>query len=96
MMNTPATRTNARNYSTQDIMDAIVAGAVPFSRRVCKRRIRRSTPKAGKVRMGRCKCGHCEGCIEEARWERIFNEKFASPDYYGPRIQANWSTLARK
>ena len=95
-MNTLAIHGRLQNYSTQDIIDAIAASAVPASRRVWKRSSRRSTPKLRNSRMGRCKCGHCESCIDDARWERIFNEKFASPEYYGPRIQENWSTLARK
>lgn len=34
----------------------------------------------GKVR--RCQCGVCRKCVENARWDRIFNEKFADPEYY--------------
>ena len=30
----------------------------------------------------RCECGRCAPCIENARWERIFQEKFADPNYY--------------
>jgi hypothetical protein len=30
-----------------------------------------------------CKCGKCKWCPENARWARIFNEKFANPAYYG-------------
>ena len=30
-----------------------------------------------------CKCGQCRDCIEDARWDRIFAEKFADPNYYG-------------
>jgi len=30
----------------------------------------------------RCKCGLCGPCRDNARWDRIFNEKFADPDYY--------------
>jgi hypothetical protein len=33
----------------------------------------------------RCRCGVCTRCLEEARWERIFNERFADPDYYKAR-----------
>jgi hypothetical protein len=33
----------------------------------------------------RCRCGVCSRCLEEARWERIFKERFADPDYYGAR-----------
>jgi hypothetical protein len=31
---------------------------------------------------GRCKCGHCRQCLDDARWERIFAEKFLDPNYY--------------
>jgi len=30
----------------------------------------------------RCQCGVCPFCQENARWDRIFREKFADPDYY--------------
>ena len=36
-------------------------------------------------RVKRCRCGACPRCLEEARWERIFNERFADPDYYKSR-----------
>jgi hypothetical protein len=29
-----------------------------------------------------CQCGVCPFCLENARWDRIFQEKFADPDYY--------------
>jgi hypothetical protein len=29
-----------------------------------------------------CKCGRCHDCSDNARWERIFNDKFADPNYY--------------
>ena len=36
----------------------------------------------------RCRCGVCKGCLDNARWERIFAEKFADPTYYsGPVIR---------
>ncbi|HEX3747667.1 MAG TPA: hypothetical protein VHW09_27215 [Bryobacteraceae bacterium] len=31
----------------------------------------------------RCECGTCGTCRDNARWERIFTEKFADPAYYG-------------
>ena len=37
---------------------------------------------ASKGRPVRCKCGKCEQCLEDARWERIFTEKFADQNYY--------------
>ncbi len=30
----------------------------------------------------RCQCGVCTFCLENARWEKIFKEKFADPNYY--------------
>jgi hypothetical protein len=33
----------------------------------------------------RCRCGRCWQCLDNARWERIFAEKFADPDYYTRR-----------
>ena len=30
----------------------------------------------------RCQCGACATCLDNARWERIFAEKFEDPDYY--------------
>jgi hypothetical protein len=41
-----------------------------------------------------CKCGECKWCVENARWERIFNEKFCDPTYYGPLQVRRNSTLA--
>lgn len=29
-----------------------------------------------------CSCGGCKRCLENAHWERIFQEKFADPNYY--------------
>jgi len=34
------------------------------------------------ARSRRCTCGACVGCKDNARWERIFHEKFADPTYY--------------
>jgi hypothetical protein len=30
----------------------------------------------------RCTCGECVRCQDNAKWERVFEEKFADPDYY--------------
>jgi hypothetical protein len=42
---------------------------------------------------GRCRCGQCRQCLDNARWERIFNEKFADPYYYDPRPVRHASSL---
>jgi hypothetical protein len=42
----------------------------------------------------RCRCGSCPTCQDGARWERIFQEKFADPDYYTRRLQRHGSSLS--
>ena len=41
--------------------------------------------RAAQRRRPRCRCGHCRQCLDDARWNRIFAEKFADPDYYTRR-----------
>ena len=43
---------------------------------------------------GRCPCGVCPKCLEDARWERIFQEKFADPDYYSVQRVSRGSSLS--
>jgi hypothetical protein len=42
----------------------------------------------------RCSCGSCSSCLDDARWERIFREKFADPEYYTRRAVSPGSSLA--
>jgi hypothetical protein len=44
-------------------------------------------------RTPRCRCGRCRQCADDARWERIFVEKFADPDYYTRRHVPSSSPL---
>ena len=44
-------------------------------------------------RRPRCKCGTCTMCLDNARWEAIFNAKFADPDYYKSRPTRSASSL---
>lgn len=41
---------------------------------------------------GRCQCGQCRTCLENARWERIFQEKFANSDYYHSDIRIRYAS----
>jgi hypothetical protein len=45
-------------------------------------------------RSRQCKCGTCRLCRENARWERIFQAKFADPSYYQERPPRHGSSLA--
>jgi len=44
-------------------------------------------------RQRRCECGECRACAENARWERIFVEKFADPNYYSALALRSGSPL---
>jgi hypothetical protein len=56
---------------------------------------RRSTPgPAPIVRQRPCCCGRCKACADNARWERVFNEKFADVEYYSGLRLAQRSPLA--
>ena len=48
---------------------------------------------ASRDRKLRCKCGHCRQCLDDARWERIFAEKFADPEYYNRSVMRMASPL---
>jgi hypothetical protein len=41
-----------------------------------------------------CECGQCKWCKDNARWNRIFNEKFADPAYYTQNAVRHDSSLA--
>ena len=53
-----------------------------------------SQPHPAKSRRasGRCRCGQCRTCQENARWERIFQEKFANSDYYHHDIRVRYAS----
>jgi hypothetical protein len=51
----------------------------------------KDVPLPKRLRRQRCTCGACQPCLENARWERIFNEKFADHSYYrnrGPQFSS--------
>lgn len=59
-----------------DVVKALIESSLPP-------RIAVEAPKTLRRAMApRCQCGQCAPCRENARWERIFQEKFADPTYY--------------
>ena len=40
-----------------------------------------------------CKCGKCRTCLDNARWESVFQRKFADPFYYSLREPKQGSSL---
>jgi hypothetical protein len=55
--------------------------------------MRSATRPSTKLKKTRCKCGQCRQCQEDERWERIFAEKFADPDYYNRPVPRMASPL---
>jgi hypothetical protein len=41
-----------------------------------------------------CSCGTCSRCQDNARWNKVFDEKFADPSYYGRISVRHNSSLA--
>jgi hypothetical protein len=67
--------------STELIHGLIEGAGTPAPARV-RRRAQAAAPPTSRDRKVRCKCGLCRQCLDDARWDRIFAEKFADPDYY--------------
>lgn len=44
-------------------------------------------------RSRRCTCGKCRACEDNARWETVFQQKFADPTYYSLREPRQGSSL---
>jgi len=76
----------------------LIAAALAAARTSIKQAkdgLRASTPQK-RIRgreMRRCQCGVCTSCIDNARWDRIFREKFADPNYYKSRPIPHQSSL---
>jgi hypothetical protein len=71
------------------ILEALMAG---FSRN--------EQPKPAPIRravarksVARCQCGICSQCLDNLKWETIFDQKFADHDYYKPRPVSHCSAL---
>jgi hypothetical protein len=50
-------------------------------------------PAPRTTRRPQCTCGHCPPCLDNLRWQRIFDEKFADPDYYNRPCLPRGSSL---
>ena len=65
----------------------------PRTRRNTPRVVEVCEPPARNVRQRRCRCETCASCQDNARWDRIFQSKFADPDYYVRRVVRHDSSL---
>lgn len=70
------------------IMDIVMKSAPATSRKLSGPRMSKLPANEAEYRLPakttkpRCNCGQCATCQDDARWERIFREKFADPLYY--------------
>jgi hypothetical protein len=87
--------------ATPETIAAILSRMDDKERHSCGRRM----PPAGEAGRGvsrkplrgrrRCTCGSCSRCLDDARWEKIYNEKFADSTYYsGVRPRLGGSSLS--
>ena len=69
---------------------AAMPATKPLRRHQCKQGA--AMPAARNAGMP-CRCGHCRQCLDNARWERVFEEKFKDPDYYTRPVVSIGSSL---
>jgi hypothetical protein len=50
--------------------------------------------RAAAMPVRKCPCGKCKRCLDEARWEKIFKDKFVDANYYDGLMVRQQSTLA--
>lgn len=77
-------------------IDSILRSTRKEQRKTRPRKVRTFDPQAFRYagpKPKRCRCGECAACIDSARWERIFQEKFADPNYYDRPLAGNGSSL---
>jgi hypothetical protein len=53
----------------------------------------RRTEPVRRSRRRPCTCGKCRTCLDNARWESVFQRKFADPFYYSLREPKQGSSL---
>lgn len=81
-----------------ELTDSItIASLIPVRRPIARHNISRKLFRTDDTHPGRrrtCQCGSCITCLDNAKWNRIFSEKFEDPDYYRPRSTWGGSSLA--
>jgi len=81
---------SAVELSDSQEIAALLAAQQPPPRMAVAQRPRLTTRSSRR----HCQCGACAKCQENARWDRIFNEKFADPHYYKRQPVRHTSSLS--
>jgi predicted nucleic acid-binding Zn ribbon protein len=76
---------------SKEIAALLATQPQPQQRPAAPPRVRLATRS---TRRRRCQCGTCPSCAENARWDKIFNEKFADPNYYKAQPVRHTSSLS--
>jgi|SRR5579862_1492175 len=90
----PPTTPTVKSEVPAQTCTARVERTAPPAAQSAAKAARTAEPVSRVRRHRRCQCGACNWCLDNARWERIFNEKFADPSYYGPLKIRHNSSLA--
>lgn len=82
--------------STSETIQELLSSIAPPMRRVRHRTAVETTTKHVRPhKPSGCPRGcNCRMCTDNARWERIFQEKFADPSYYSAPASHNGSSLS--
>jgi len=67
-----------------EVADSIIAALIS-SRPVAGPKAKRSWSHTRGNRPATSQCGSCRIYVDNAKWERVFSEKFEDPDYYKSR-----------
>ena len=59
-----------------------VAALISIAEGMTRRAAVQQNYAPARTQRARCRCGKCARCLDNARWERIFREKFEDPEYY--------------
>ena len=65
----------------------------PVSHPTRARRQPSGAAPAKRASVRRCTCGKCKTCLDNARWELVFQQKFADPYYYALHPPRHGSSL---
>ena len=76
-----------------ELADAATIFSIHRSQQVSESSWQPPEPVAPRRKRSRCACGKCWTCLETARWDSIFQEKFADPTYYELRHPTLGSSL---
>jgi hypothetical protein len=80
--------------ASSEVIAVLLNGTGLPSRRRRGRASTEASRQAAKRVHPRCQCGSCRQCLDDAKWERIFAEKFADPTYYTRLVVRAASPLA--